>query len=178
MGNLIKIQLFVILSYKDLTVALRRSCADDLCNFQLGEFHQPIKMFHTSNFESLQLSESGKLRFDWLTIKVICTWPPTGHCQIFIWSYNEEMYFNQIARWAGPQYTGTTPMQDKTMSHIGNMMAPKFKPVKQQYMQNMWWSSGEFTKCFMTCSGRVTLFLPRPPAGLLILWFRKFPNFH
>jgi len=54
-------------------VAHRRSCADDLCYFHLREFHQPIKILHTSNFESVPLSESGKLRFDWLTIKVICT---------------------------------------------------------------------------------------------------------
>jgi len=35
--NLIKIQLFIILSYKHLTAAIIRSCscADDLCNFHL-----------------------------------------------------------------------------------------------------------------------------------------------
>jgi len=70
--NLIKIQFFSILSYEDLTVT-RRSCADDLCNFHLREFHQSIKMFHTSNFEIFSLSESGKLIFYWMTIKVICT---------------------------------------------------------------------------------------------------------
>jgi len=53
----------VLLLYEDLTAAHRRSCADD----------QPIKILHTSNFVSFPLSESGKLRFDWLTIKVICT---------------------------------------------------------------------------------------------------------
>jgi len=63
--NLIKIQLFIILSYEDLTAAHRRSCADDLY-FHLREFHQPIKILHTSKFESFPLSESGKLRFDWL----------------------------------------------------------------------------------------------------------------
>jgi len=66
--------------HEDLTVARRGSCADDLCHLHLREFHQPIKMLHTSNFESFPLSESGKLRFDWLTIKVICTWLPTGRC--------------------------------------------------------------------------------------------------
>jgi len=40
--NLIKIQLFVILSYEDLTPTHRRSCADDLCYFHLMEFHQPL----------------------------------------------------------------------------------------------------------------------------------------
>jgi len=71
--NLIKIQLFMILSYENLTAAHMRSCADDLRNFHLRELHQPIKMLHASTFESFPLSESGKLRFDWLTIKVICT---------------------------------------------------------------------------------------------------------
>jgi len=81
--NLIKIQSFIIQSYEHLTVARSRSCADDLCNFHLREFHQPIKMIrtcnfeilHTSNSERFQLSEFSKLRFDRLTIKVICTWP-------------------------------------------------------------------------------------------------------
>jgi len=78
-NNLIKIQLFIILLYEHLTVACIRSCAD-LCSFCLREFHHPIKMF-----ESFQLSEVGKSIFDWLTKKVICTWPTTGRCQIFIW---------------------------------------------------------------------------------------------
>jgi len=63
-----------MLSYEDLTAARNRSSADDLCNFHLREFHQPTKMLFRNNFESFQLTESGiKLRFDWLTIKVICT---------------------------------------------------------------------------------------------------------
>jgi len=63
--SLIKIQLFIIPSYEDLTATHRRSCADDLYYFHLREFHQPIKTLHTSNFQSFSLSESGKLRFDW-----------------------------------------------------------------------------------------------------------------
>jgi len=46
-----------------MAAARSRSCADD----HLREFHQSIKMLGTRNFESLQLSEFGKLRFDWLT---------------------------------------------------------------------------------------------------------------
>jgi len=42
----------ILLSHEDLTAAHRRSCADDLCNFYLGEFHQPIKMLHTSNLRA------------------------------------------------------------------------------------------------------------------------------
>jgi len=37
-------------SFIKRTMARRRSCANDLCNFNLREFHQPIKMLHTSNF--------------------------------------------------------------------------------------------------------------------------------
>jgi len=83
--NLIKIQLFIILSYEHLTATRNRSCADDLCNFDLREFNQPIKMLRTSNIESLQLSRFGKLRFDWLTKEVICA----------VRSSYEELYFNQ-----------------------------------------------------------------------------------
>jgi len=78
--NLIKNSSSLYISYEDLTVAHSRSCADDLCNFCLWGFHQLIKMLHTT----FPPSKSGKLRFDWLTIKVICTWPTMGHCQIFI----------------------------------------------------------------------------------------------
>jgi len=65
--NLIKIQLFIILSYEDLKATHRRPCADDLCYFHLREFHQPIKIhvLHTSTFQSFPLSESDKLRYDW-----------------------------------------------------------------------------------------------------------------
>jgi len=38
----------------------------------------------TLKFESFHLSEFVKLRFYWLTKKVICTWPTMGCCQMFI----------------------------------------------------------------------------------------------
>jgi len=38
---LIKIQLFVVLSYENLRAARSWSCADELCNFHLRGFHQP-----------------------------------------------------------------------------------------------------------------------------------------
>jgi len=68
---------YVLAVARCMIVAVERiyskSYADDLCNFHLMEFHQQIKMLHKSIFESSPLSESGKLSFNWLTIKVICT---------------------------------------------------------------------------------------------------------
>jgi len=57
--NLIKIQLFIILSYEHLTAAHSRSCADDL-------FHLPIKSQLTKFRKLKALKFSCTEYFDWL----------------------------------------------------------------------------------------------------------------
>jgi len=83
--NLIKIQLFIILSYEDLTTTHRGSCADDL-------YRLPIKLQLTRFRKWKALKVACMEYFDWLIMnshemeitKVVCTWPPMGCCQIFI----------------------------------------------------------------------------------------------
>jgi len=71
--NRIKIQLFIILSYEDLTATHNVSCADDL-------YRLPIKAQLTGFRKWKALKVTGMEHFDWLVkfpemeiTKVVCT---------------------------------------------------------------------------------------------------------
>jgi len=61
-SNLITIQLFIILSYKDLTAA---------CSWKPQLLVRSILL--------------GWRNYEMEITKVVCTWPTTGHCQMCIW---------------------------------------------------------------------------------------------